>query len=171
MLLPGVPIMIFDKTNARLINTKEVYLHDDSFVEFRFDRISYKAILCLYSYKKHCYEITFHGVIGIEMTSCDFWGPSPHVLDFEFIETNNRILIPRLIAEEKKFPFPGSTPISNENYIETVLTFTSGDHFRIACESIEIGDNYRKMPKEPDENDVRHALLKAMNNTEDGSPA
>ena len=40
VLLPGVPIMIFDKTNARLINTKEVYLHDDSFVEFRFDRIS-----------------------------------------------------------------------------------------------------------------------------------
>ena len=72
--------------------------------------------------------------------------------------------IAELIDEEKKNPFPGSMPISNENYIETVLTFASGDHFRIACESIEIGDNYIKMPKEPDENDFRLALLKAINN-------
>lgn len=31
-------------------------------------------------------SVDFFGVIGFEMTSCDYWGSSPYILDFESVE-------------------------------------------------------------------------------------
>lgn len=41
-------------------------------------------------------SIVFLNVIGFEMTSCDFWGSSPHILDFEYVEPKDHTLIPKL---------------------------------------------------------------------------
>lgn len=130
--------MVFDHTNARQISAREFSLHDDVLTEFRFDRAAYRATLLISSREKGNYKAFFHDVIGFEMTSCDFWGPSPHILDFEYVEATARILIPKLRKENEKSSIPRRNPIDDEHYIETVLTFSSGDLLRIACKTIQI---------------------------------
>ena len=71
------------------------------------------------------------------MTACDFWGHSPHILDFEYVERKNNTLIPKLF-EKKDKDCTYSSLRNQEDYIETVITFSSGDQLRIACESIVI---------------------------------
>ena len=130
--------MIFSKTNAWKNNTRDVYLHDDVFIGFRFDRAAYKAVLLCSNQTKGDYEVSFCGVIGIEMTSCDFWGPSPHIDTFRNVETNEQVLIPKLKEEYVQYSTPNDLPFINDSYIETVLSLISGDHFRIACKTIQI---------------------------------
>ena len=73
------------------------------------------------------------------MTSCDFWGHSPHILDFEYMESENRLIIPKLFDKEKLYP--GCSRLTKqEEYIETLITFSSGDQLRIACQEIVIED-------------------------------
>lgn len=130
--------MVFDKFNAHLINSKEISLHDDILTEIRFDRAAYTAVLLFFSQEKGQYYVSFFGVIGFEMTSCDYWGASPHILDFELVESNECILISKLSAKGEEYAITRREPIDNSNYIETVLTFSSGDCFRIACKEIQI---------------------------------
>lgn len=130
--------MVFDKSNAQRINSKEVYLHDDLFIEFRFERASNKAILLCLNRENGSYVITFHDVIGIEMTSCDFWGPSPHIDTFVFVDSRKQVLISKLQEEYRKYSTPDDLSFDSKYYIETVLYLISGDHFRVACKTIQI---------------------------------
>lgn len=133
--------MIINELNGKVIDTKEVCIHDDILYELRFYRLEKRIKLIiekeLDETKK--YIIEFIKVIGFEMTSCDFWGRSPHILEFEYVEVNDRIIIPKLFIKEKLYP--GCSSLTKEkNYIETLITFTSGDQLRIACEEIVMED-------------------------------
>ena len=130
--------MLIDVTNAERINSKDVHLHDDLFLSFRFIRDSCEAVILCSDYKQN-YEICFHDVIGVEMTSCDFWGPGPNVDCFYFVNENERVLVPKLQEEYEKYAEPYDLPFDNESYIETVLSLISGDRIRIACKTIQIG--------------------------------
>lgn len=131
--------MIIDTTNGRIINSKEVYVHDDILEELCFCRKEKKLFLSVLtagnSHNKE-YTIAFLNVIGFEMTSCDFWGTSPHILDFEYAEDYDRTLIPKLFKEQSYNNSPFCPLKDQEKYIETKITFTSGDHLIVACESI-----------------------------------
>lgn len=132
--------MIIDSSNGNIINTKEIYLHDDILDELTFNRpqkhLVLSAIECKENGKR--FAINFLQVIGFEMTSCDFWGCSPHIFDFEYVIPSRQELIPRLFETKSMENDPACQMIDRNLYIETKMIFTSGDHLIIACKSILI---------------------------------
>ena len=129
--------MIISKENASTINTKLVYVHDDTLINLCFARIERNLILTLEEKVANKYEIRFKEVLGFEMTACDFWGKSDRVLDFEYIESDSQVLLPRLKRMQRN-----DSLSQNENlymdYIEVLFTFVSGDQLRIVCSVIEM---------------------------------
>lgn len=129
--------MIINASNGRVINSRDVYLHDDILENMTFRRD--EKILHLSLAKtwpvEYGYSFDFFGVIGFEMTSCDFWGADSRILDFEYVPKGT--LIPRLYLQRKE-EYSHCALKEREDYIETVLTFVSGDTLRIACEEIII---------------------------------
>ena len=128
--------MVITELNGTIINTKEVYLHDDILVLMQFDRNSKKLELLFREYgTSKTYTMIFYDVIGFDMTNCDYFGESERILDFSYIEPNERNLIPKLHDKGKNFEF---SPLRDyDSYMETLLTFCSCDELRIACKSIE----------------------------------
>ena len=135
-------IMIIDTSNGNIINSKEVYINDDILEEFTFNRAEKKLHLSIVKEEKFNsvrFSIDFLNVIGFEMTSCDFWGRSPHILDFEYVEKDNTTIIPKLFEMKNNNDYPFCALDIQEKYIETIITFISGDRLIIACKSIIIG--------------------------------
>ena len=125
--------MEINSLNGQIINSRDVYIHDDIFESMIFHRDKKSLHLSLAKIwpVEYKYSIDFFQVIGFEMTSCDFWGADSRILDFEYV--SNGILIPKLFSKKEY-----STCLLKEqkNYIETVMTFISGDTLRVACEQI-----------------------------------
>lgn len=133
--------MIIDASNSEIINSKEVYIHDYIFEDFYFNRTEKKLHLTILKeteLNNKRFSIDFLNVICFEMTSCDFWGTSPYILDFEYVEQNENSLISKLFKRKNNSDYPFFSLEDQEKYIETVITFASGDQLRIACESIII---------------------------------
>ena len=131
--------MIIDASNGKIINSKEVYIHDDILEDFHFNRIEKKLHLTILKegeVNKKRFSIDFLHVIGFKMTSCDFWGSSPHILDFECVEQNNTTIIPKLFERKQNNDYPFCPLNNREKYIETIITFASGDQLIVACECI-----------------------------------
>lgn len=129
---------IYDK-NGSIINSRQVYIHDNTFYQmnFNWETKNLYIILANDTNKNDTYIIQFMNVIGFNMTSCNFWGISPYVLDFEYIEHKERTLIPKLYDEySKNLKDPTCNLEKNIDYIETAITFKSGDKLIIACEYI-----------------------------------
>lgn len=129
--------MTIDSSNGQIINSRDVYIHDCIFGNMFFRRDEKSLHLSLTkSWPVECkYSIIYFQVIGFEMTSCDFWGADSRVLDFEYVP--NGILIPKLFSQRKE-EYSNCSLKEQQDYIETVLTFISGDTLRIACEKIII---------------------------------
>lgn len=129
--------MTIDSSNGQIINSRDVYIHDCIFGNMIFRRDEKSLLLSLTkSWPVECkYSIIYFQVIGFEMTSCDFWGADSRVLDFEYVP--NGILIPKLFSQRKE-EYSNCSLKEQQDYIETVLTFISGDTLRIACEKIII---------------------------------
>lgn len=72
--------MIIDVNNGKIINSKEVYLHDDFLDDMRFNFLEKKLHLSVLYFKdrSYRYSVDFLDVIGFEMSSCDFWGGFTH---------------------------------------------------------------------------------------------
>ena len=125
--------MEINSLNGQIINSRDVYILDDIFESMIFHRDKKSLHLSLAKIwpVEYKYSIDFFQVIGFEMTSCDFWGADSRILDFEYV--SNGILIPKLFSKKEY-----STCLLKEqkNYIETVMTFISGDTLRVACEQI-----------------------------------
>lgn len=131
--------MIINSLNGQIINSKKIYLHDDILKNLIFHRNSKNLHVSLSKSwpTQEKYTIDFLQVIGFEMTSCDFWGASPHILDFEYVE--NGKLISKLFSKRTEYD-SFCTLKQQKDYIETVLTFTSGDTLTVACEKVVIGE-------------------------------
>ena len=130
--------MIINKSNCRIIDTKGILsLHDFVLSTLQFDRINKKMQLQLKKtiMSDEIYLVEFINVIGFQMSACDFWGASECILDFEHIPPKEQVIIPDVEIQWNKSPYPFDKP-SYANHIETLFTFTSGDHLRIACEYI-----------------------------------
>ena len=129
--------MIINASNGQVINSRDVYLHDDILENMTFRRD--EKILHLSLAKtwpvEYEYSIDFSQVIGFEMTACDFWGADLRILDFEYVSKGT--LISKLFLQRKE-DYSHCTLKEPMDYIETVLTFVSGDTLRIACEEVII---------------------------------
>ena len=134
--------MRIDASNGKIIDSKEVYIHDDILNELCFYRQEkrLKLIIRKFEDQNDIFTIEFINVIGFEMTSCDFWGPSRRILDFEYIEKDDNTIIPKLFEIKDNNDYSSCTLSDQEKYIESVITFISGDQLRIACEEIVIED-------------------------------
>ena len=131
--------MIINEANAKNLCAKEIYIHDDSLLFLNFDRNNKVMTLQFQKYATNSefYTMKFLNVIGFSMTACDFWGASECVLDFEYVPNNDRIIIPQLKKRWEDVPNLVHD-ISYDDYVESLLIFSSGDQLRIACETIEI---------------------------------
>ena len=135
--------MTITKENAKIINTREVYLHDEYLISLTFDKECKKLILNLKKFKslpgrEHgCYEMHFVNVANFYMTSCDFWGESIRILSFDLVEHDRKLIS---VVEKNNDTAEDIFKIRCEDLIETAFTFCSGDILRITCEKIELFD-------------------------------
>lgn len=128
--------MIINKTNEAIINTKSIYIHDDILCDLFFNRKEHKLYLSLLTAGKNDkYTINYLDVLGFEMTSCDFWGWSPHIYHFASLKLEEYTIIPKLMKNEHFDGAIGSSEI--KEYMETKIIFNSGDELVVACKSIE----------------------------------
>ena len=129
--------MVIDALNGEIVNSKEIYIHDDILEELSFNRFEKKLHLSILEFKtREKYSIDFLQVIGFEMTSCDFWGFSSRILDFEYTERDNNSIITKLVEIKNIYGYTSCNLKDKETYFETVITFVSGDQLKIACEII-----------------------------------
>lgn len=129
--------MRIDNSNGHMIDSNEIVVHDDIFGDMVFNRVTdeLRVILTKAQNRESTYEIKFANVVGVSLTACNFWGKSPHILDFEYIEPNDQKILPNLECIRKE-QHPSCKLKSDTRYIETVMTFISGDTLRVACEYI-----------------------------------
>ena len=133
--------MIINATNAEIINTKDVYLHDEIMLNLKYNRKKKKITMTIRDEfdAKIKYNINFIDIIGFYGTSCDFWGPSPYICDFVYMKKEYQIIIPELKKHGEETPH-FEFEINLDDYLETRMTFISGDHLRIACREIIIDE-------------------------------
>ncbi len=128
--------MIIDKTNPSLVD--KIYIHDCIIDDLYFNRVN--KVLTLVIKENNQIEkinsLKFINVIGFEMSACDFWCSSPHVFDFEYVKNENATIIPRMFDRAKSENESLAKLKKPDDYIEVIITFTSGDTLIIACETI-----------------------------------
>lgn len=135
--------MIIKQSTLYLLNTSSANLHDSIFKLMTFDY----AEKCLYievvsdNSNDRKRVIKFINVIGFNMVSCDFWGKSPHILDWSVHLTQDQSIIKKLIEEKECYHYRFSRLEDEQTYLESVILFTSGDRLTIACEQIELEDD------------------------------
>lgn len=139
-------MVLINELNGKMIFSKyvkDVYIHDDVLEELYFDRKNRRLQLFNSKFGEidSKYSIDFQYVIGFEMTACDFWGRSSRILDFEYVEHEDRIIIPKLFKIKEDNDYTNSFLNDQGKYIETVITFISGDRLTIACENIIMHDS------------------------------
>ena len=132
--------MILNKSNCELINTKEIYMHDDIFVSLDFNYNEKTLIMHMIEYygNKKAYVIKFCDVAGFEISSSDFWGAADRVCDYEYINSENSTLILKLQNEWLNTPNNDDRPLPFDEHFESLFTFISGDTLRIAAKTVEI---------------------------------
>lgn len=135
--------MKIDIYNANIINTKHVNIHDFIFekLEFIYSEKNIYITLSTFDSEKQSTIIVFCNVVGINMVSCDFWGRSLHVLDWEFVDGNKKWLTNNLYKTKECHKYVNSTLDKPENYIETIMTLSSGDVLTIVCQYIDLKTN------------------------------
>ena len=134
--------MLIYESNGEIINSRDIYIHDDVFKQMVFEHSNKELKVVIRKPENMQVEqkISFVNVVGFEMTSCDFWGKSSHILDFEYVPQDKRTLLPKLHSLNKNCSSNKSLCIltNGVDYIETIITFVSGDKLTVACEFIEI---------------------------------
>ena len=132
--------MIINSSNANIINTKAVDLHDYMFRSIEYDFID-SVVKIKYGLGK---EIIFYSVLGISTVACRFWGETdPAILDFVYVPESDRIILPKLLKEredgiQQYGKHAEGRMKTDTTYIEVLLVLSTGDRITIVCESIEI---------------------------------
>lgn len=129
--------MRIDFSNCHVLNSNEINIHDDVLCNMHFDREKGELRVRLQKPLEgdREYEIKFSNVIGVSISACNFWGRSPHVLDFEYVEPNEQVLFPKL-EHTRRERHPQCKLQTGTVFIETVMTFISGDVLNVVCEAI-----------------------------------
>lgn len=132
--------MKIDVSNCDIINSNGITIHDYILADFHFDRNG-KLLHLELSREEGEQEmkrvsVDFIGVIGFEMTSCDYWGSSPYILDFESVEKSCMNIIPKLFDRKNQNDWPECSLSGQNDYFETVITFVSGDRLSVACKEV-----------------------------------
>lgn len=130
-----------------------ISIHDDELTELRFIREKKELHLSMLTWetgeaiplefrmKSPRYEIIFHQVRGFEMTSCDFWGQSQRALGLTLMDEKGRTLLPWLLQQrDARDRYKEFVLGAEEDYLECMIEFISGDFFTVVCQAIEVPD-------------------------------
>lgn len=130
--------MKIDAFNKDIINTSTINIHDSIFINMTYHYFEKKIDFIAKNDQnmKKTYHLEFFNVIGYEMISCEFWGKSPYIFDWEVKKAQDQALIAKLTKEQKVQNYPYSRLKNDTKYFESTITFTSGDRLTIACEYI-----------------------------------
>lgn len=122
-----------------------VNLHDKIIQDFHFDRLTKRLVIPIlpeneYDHNDEVHEMEFLNVLGLEITACDFWCPSPHVLSVSALSKDEENLIPKYLENwcAPNDPFHTAKNFPGENCFEVLVEFTSGDTLSIVCEELII---------------------------------
>ena len=130
--------MIITPENASILNSRDFYIHDDVLLRLAYDRAV--SILTAEMNKdgaeRDPYSICFRNVAGMYLSDCGFWGRSPHVLDFIYVEDGGPLLA-RLREQRKEPPVGTCKRLGDGALMEVRMVFTSGDVLEVVCGSIE----------------------------------
>ena len=91
--------------------------------------------LCTFDLLEVPVEIHFIDVLAITMTSCEFWGGSPYIFDFECLPPERQTLLPAILSEMKTLYEDIYQP-QYKDYHEVLITLTSGDRITIVCQAV-----------------------------------
>ena len=133
--------MLINNSNSNIINSNSFSLHDAILQNLNFNYFEKKLTIQLGvdGIPNSYLELNFSETIGFNITSCDFWGKSPHVLDFEYIEKNECELLSSLRETKTEFPYNPLCKLNeDEVFWECLFTFSSGDTLRVVCETLTI---------------------------------
>ena len=142
--------MVFDITNADLINSKEVVFHDDEILdEVSFDRnpdISELVINCErcggwnckmfddeFGKRPYNYKIIFQGVLGFDFSNMYAFGTSSCILGINYRKDEECVLLPRLLKKQTNL-WKGN----KGNYIEIHIDTNGADEITVVCERMII---------------------------------
>lgn len=130
--------MKIDAFNKDIINTSTIYIHDSVFINMTYNYFEKKIDFKSQNDQNitKIYHLEFFNVIGYEMISCEFWGKSPYIFDWEVKKKEDQALIAKLVKEQNDHHYPYSCFSNDTKYFESVITFTSGNKLTIACEYI-----------------------------------
>lgn len=83
-------------------------------------------------------NLIFEDVYVHHMTSCDYWGASPHIYGFELIASMSSGLYKQMIDEIKNMGYVNSRMSDDRKLIEARIQFTSGDLLTVLCQHVII---------------------------------
>lgn len=130
--------MRFNRKNAETIKQAKFSLHDARLDSFTFDHILRSlTIEVLWPFETEMAKIVFTGVIGFCMTCCDFWGKSERISCFCPVRDDDRRLVSDLFQIKNSTENEYSSLRAEEEYLEMIIEFISGDSMRIACEYVD----------------------------------
>ena len=131
--------------NCSLINSKSICIHDYIVIGLVYKYSDDKIKLYLKEPISNVnYEIEFDNVLGFKAITCDFWGSSPHVLDWEVQPKEEHEIVKEICEKQLQYRYTESKWNPNKEYIESVITLSSGDIFSFVCEQIlfSIANNF-----------------------------
>ena len=142
--------MVFDITNADLINSKEVIFHDDMILDdVTFNRdpdISELVINCKRCGGWDCkmfddefgkwpynYKIIFQGVLGFDFSNMYAFGKTSYIFGINYLKNEECILLPKLLKKKTDL-WEGN----EDNYIEIYIETNGADEITVVCERMII---------------------------------
>ena len=135
--------MTITRDNCKIINTRDVYLHDDIIEQINYDCDTKQlTFLVTKAVMNFTYKICFFDVAGFEASACDYWGGGGFgILDFH-LEVENCTLLSKLLSKTKNLPveYERCRGLRNGKFFEVKFVFFSGDTLRIVEKSIWIED-------------------------------
>lgn len=129
--------MRIDYTNKEIIDN-EIYVHDSIFEGFLY-KSTEKQLLVEFKndYLEKTFNIQFYNVLILNCEMCEFWGKSPHILNWETSDDENLIKEMKKKQNDNKELYSGSLVDTEKSYVETMIILSSGDTIKIVCEYIE----------------------------------
>lgn len=148
--------MLIDKSNARIINTKEIYLHDSEILSIEYFLKERKVVISINPCSPYgnITKMTFNNVVGTKTTMFEIFGfLTEDIIEFYLLEGEDARLTNELYEDSERekaritsYNDKGeriesehwSNIDNRERLIEVEFDMISADKLTIVCESIEI---------------------------------
>ena len=129
--------MRIDHKNKKIID-KKINIHDSIFEGFSYDEGEKILLLKLKNYcLNKIFKLQFCNILVMNCEMCQFWGQSPNILNWEVSDEEKLIKDIMKKQNNNKELYRYSIVNTEEAYIETIITLTSGDTISTVCEYIE----------------------------------